>query len=70
MATAQRKGPGRPGKPCTYRGKAYPSRSAAAKACGVAVSTVSKALLGRHGYRAVQASATSAIYHGPFGRAG
>ena len=34
---------GRPGKPCVYRGKAYPSRKAAALACGVSVAAVSKA---------------------------
>jgi hypothetical protein len=34
---------GRPGKSCWYRGKWYPSRTAAALACGVSVAAVSKA---------------------------
>lgn len=37
-------GGGHPGKPCWYRGKRYPSRTAAAKACGVSVAAVSKAV--------------------------
>lgn len=35
-------GGGRPGKPCWYRGVRYPSRTAAARACGVSVAAVSK----------------------------
>lgn len=35
---------GRPGEPCRYRGKRYPSRTAAARACGVSVAAVSKAV--------------------------
>ena len=37
-------GGGRPGKPCWYRGQRYPSRTAAARACGVSVAAVSKAV--------------------------
>lgn len=35
---------GRPGKPCTFQGKRYPSMHEAARDTGVSVATVSKAV--------------------------